>query len=158
MNVGMSRSASIEERRAVINQVIALLQGLCVVTQADFRDLLAKHPLASGLRLGEVLARVRVVLPTVDVIRINTPTTSSHRVFSFRYQFWVLYRDEPQCHEAVATALFNHLDNDLFSLPKKRAHALLTMVLKDNGVKEEIAKALHRKLDDAFKRLGGESG
>ena len=157
MNVGMSRSASIEERRAVINQVIALLQSLCVVTQADFRNLLTKHPLANKLRLGEVLLKVREVLPTVDVIRINTPTTSSHKVFSFRYQFWVLYRDEPQCYEAVATALFNYLDNELFSLPKKRAHALLTMVLKDNGVKEEIAKALHKRLDDEFRRLSKES-
>ena len=136
----------------VVSKVIKALVSKCVFTKVEFYNLLVDYPRASwlGNNLRILITRVREVVPSAELLKIMRPTTRNWRVFSFPQSFWLIYRDEPQCREVVAEFLYSNLYSEVFSLTPRTALAVVRLVLKNNGVKEEVIRLVQKRLRDAL--------
>ena len=144
---------AIEQSSEVVSRVVEELMRKCIFTKDEHKRLLSNYPGLRRLRESPttLLEKVRRVVPNAVLLWI--PVSFTHhrtRVFSFPRRYWLIYRDEPQCREAVAGFLYANLGSDIFKLAPNTALSIIKYALKESGVDEEVIRLVQERLSEAL--------
>mgnify|MGYP001770817859 CR=1 FL=1 len=153
------RALAIEQTREVVSRVVEELMRKCLFTKDEYQRLLSNYPELKWLKRepSALFEKVRREVPNVELLRISPTASSHHRLFAFPRKYWVIYRDELQCREAVAEFLYANLDSDVFKLAPNVALSVVRRVLKTTGVVEEVIRPVQARPSNALsakKKLG----